>query len=656
MSARRPARALTYLRRSDSRQELGIHNQLEWAIAEAAKHHVSLDAEPHDLDLMEREDLSQHKAIYLDDGITGADLQREAFTRFRETALRDRGVSHLFIFKSDRFARPEQANAACGMEIELLLAGITIVFNNRVSNPRERGLRYVADDIQLLFEYHQSGQFLPDHAERILRARAHLARRGFWTGGPAPYGCGRMLVDADGTKIQELEDGMTVRREGCHVRIFPKDPVKIGVWLQILDWYSTYGWGVKKIARHLNELGIPSSRAGKIAVVRGVKQVIPGRWDHRQVARLIENRAIIGELEFGKRLTGAHRRLSPAGPRLLTDAERDEAGRPINTKSDPADRIVALSGCKPEATRALFDACQEQRQKRGASQRGIRKSREADYPLSMRVYDCSDGCHSLMYGAKEKGRRRYLCSKYPESKGRECHHHFVDADAALRFALAVLRQRVLQLGGRAELRKRLVKLATTQGGDHASHGQRELELAENRLAALEQELKLIGKNLARAEDDLFAVVKAEYESAKQEIERYHQRIGSLKGQVERQPNRKTPEEEVQGALALLDQLDRIADTPEARQEIAQVLTKLDFLIGFRFAPNSPKARPSRIPVGGMISIGDPQSPVRLRLVDGVRSHVAVGAANGGISAGQQLSSVSSSGRRNEAGLGKGAHD
>jgi hypothetical protein len=119
MSARHLGRALVYLRRSDSHQELGIHNQLEWAIAEAAKHRVSLDAAPMDLDLMEREGLNQYKAIYLDDGITGANLQREAFTLFRNTALRDKSISHLFAFKSDRFARPEQPNAACTMDTKV---------------------------------------------------------------------------------------------------------------------------------------------------------------------------------------------------------------------------------------------------------------------------------------------------------------------------------------------------------------------------------------------------------------------------------------------------------------------------------------------------------------------------------------------------------
>jgi DNA invertase Pin-like site-specific DNA recombinase len=655
MSARRTSRALAYLRRSSSRQELGIHNQLEWAIAEAAKLGVSLDAEVGDLERMEREGLKQCKSIFLDDGVTGADLQREAFTAFRATALRDKSVSHLLIFKADRFARPQQAIAAVQMETELLHAGITVVFHNRSSSPRERGHQYFAEDVQLLYEYTQSGQFLPDHAERILRARATLADRGYWTGGRAPYGFSRILVDPEGNKVLDLPEGASMRREGCHVRIVPTDPTKIKVWLQILDWYANHGWGVKKIARRLNELGIPSSRAGKIAVVRGVKQAIPGRWDHRQVARLIENRAIIGEVEFGKRLTGAHRRLSPAGPRHLTDAERDETGQPLKTKSDPADRIVAPSGCEPKASRELFDACQEQRRQRGASQRGVPKSAGADYPLSTRIYDWSEGCHELMYGAQEKGRRRYVCSKYSESKGRECHHHYVDADPALRFALAVLRQRVVQLGGRAELRNRLTKLAMTEGGSQVSNRKQELELGERRLQNLEQDLKIIAKNLARS-DEMYAVVKAEYESVRREIDQHQQRLGSLRAQVEREQGRSGPGDQVERALALLDQLERVAAHPEAKEGVSELLAKLDFLVAFRFAPNRLKARPSRIPIGGMITIGDPDSPIRVRRLDGGRPLVAVESADGENPAGRQLSSVASKSRRHEVGMGKGAND
>ena len=56
---------------------------------------------------------------------------------------------------------------------------------------------------------------------------------------------------------------MLIRQAGCHVRIFPKEESKIAIWLMILELKSQ-GWGLKRIASHLNALGIPSPGAGTI--------------------------------------------------------------------------------------------------------------------------------------------------------------------------------------------------------------------------------------------------------------------------------------------------------------------------------------------------------------------------------------------------------
>lgn len=49
MSARTTNEGRVYLRRSLSKQETGIVEQLNWAIAEAAKANVRLDVSPADL-------------------------------------------------------------------------------------------------------------------------------------------------------------------------------------------------------------------------------------------------------------------------------------------------------------------------------------------------------------------------------------------------------------------------------------------------------------------------------------------------------------------------------------------------------------------------------------------------------------------------------
>src|SRR5581483_9646000 len=126
--------------------------------------------------------------IFLDSGITGADLARPGFTACRQYALLHKDISHLFIHMPDRFARPESAVEAMTLEQELLKAGITIVFSNRVSRPRRRWANNVADDVMMLLAYNESGDYLNKLAVRIIESKVNLARQGCWTGGRPPYG------------------------------------------------------------------------------------------------------------------------------------------------------------------------------------------------------------------------------------------------------------------------------------------------------------------------------------------------------------------------------------------------------------------------------------------------------------------------------------
>ncbi|MBA3313299.1 MAG: hypothetical protein H0T47_08430 [Planctomycetaceae bacterium] len=67
------------------------------------------------------------------------------------------------------------------VQTELLLVGITIVFTNRVSEPRTRGKHYFAEDVLLLLlllhEYTQNGEFLTKLAGRLLETQISLRTR-----------------------------------------------------------------------------------------------------------------------------------------------------------------------------------------------------------------------------------------------------------------------------------------------------------------------------------------------------------------------------------------------------------------------------------------------------------------------------------------------
>ena len=183
MSARKKNRAIAYLRRSSGRQEASLETQLDWALRTAEKYEISLHGSHDALAQMLAAGQCESGDIFVDDGITGADLSRPGLTRLRQSALNDRRVSHLFVYMSDRLARPENGMVAALMESELCRAGITIVFTDRVSGPRERGVNYFPEDIRLLFDYTESGEFLNKLATRVLESKNRLAEKGLWTGG-----------------------------------------------------------------------------------------------------------------------------------------------------------------------------------------------------------------------------------------------------------------------------------------------------------------------------------------------------------------------------------------------------------------------------------------------------------------------------------------
>jgi len=196
------------------------------------------------------------------------------------------------------FARPEDAIGMVAIEKKLLLAGITLVFSDSVSEPMERGKQYPERDIAMLLGYYESGVFLTKLAERILEKQRLLALDGYRVGGNAPYGFVRVLVNAQGQIVEELPPGRRVRQQGCHVRALPKDGAKLQARLYMLE-LKCQGWGYKRIAVHLNKLGIPSPDAGKVRTDHGVAHLVSGRWSASTIREICQDRLNLGLQEYG---------------------------------------------------------------------------------------------------------------------------------------------------------------------------------------------------------------------------------------------------------------------------------------------------------------------------------------------------------------------
>ncbi|GMU34732.1 MAG: hypothetical protein AMXMBFR20_26040 [Planctomycetia bacterium] len=612
MTGRTKSRGLVYLRRSTTRQEISLAQQLEWAIRKAQEHGVQLDAGIDDLVVISKTKQNCKGAIFLDDGITGADLERPGLSQFIAEAISRKEVSHVFVHDPDRFARPEDPLEAVKLQQQLQRAGITVVFSNQIAGPISKGQSCTGESILALINYSESGQFLQKLALRITETKLSLAKGGFWTGGRPPYGFVRVLVDASGNEILELEEGTRIRREGCHVRIKPRDQGKINDWIRILKWYHNEKRGIKWIAAELNRLGIPSPDAGRKRTDAAGRHMVSGSWSHRTVQHLIKNPAIIGILRYGTKSEGAHRRHGPSGARLLEESDTRADGSPKTILNSPESFIEHPAGYDGLIDKDFFDQCQKIAEERGRSQRGVSRTRDlARYPLAMRVFDMTDGCGHPMYARTSGNRSLYVCGRYLKSGGAECEHNSVDGGALTDFIVNLLYQLVSRCGGRAALKKELEKLAFQEAEKSPTREiQRQTHL-ERELKSSQEELRQIEENLARAPNEkTFNIILAKHEDQEK-------RIRKLKVELEHEnatANRAKdfdPSAEVDRALALFDRLDVIESDRTARMNLRETIDEIDMKIGLYFKDGlKGTKRKIRVLKSGIVVTGGQLLPVR----------------------------------------------
>jgi DNA invertase Pin-like site-specific DNA recombinase len=621
MPARPKNHALIYLRRSSDRQEISLQAQLDWALREAERHGLAVDASIEHLHRMQREELSALGSLRIDDGITGADLSRPGFLALIDDATADKSVSHLMIYRRDRLARPEDASKMVSTEKELRTAGITIVFADCVAPAMERGQSNLAEDIAMMLGYYESGDFLRKHSERVIQAQRHLARDGCRTGGNAPYGFVRALCDASGNVVEELVPGRQVSQPGCRVRIVPKDETKIAVWVMILELREK-GYGYKRIAAHLNGLGIPSPGAESVRTDHGSRHKVSGKWGPNTVKALCENRAILGLQDYGRRSEGAHRRLGKDGHRLLDEADRDLADRPRTVLNDPSLLITASTGSPAQFDPARWEQLHQQSLERGKSQRGIPRAKDpARFPLSCRIIDLTGGCGAVMYGYKHGGRPLYVCGAYMRSAAALCEHNKVDAEAVLRFTLNTLRELVERRGGREKLRLLLEQKAqASELSDQQDTLDLEIGRLEATLSKRSAEIETAQHRMARESDD------ARYEALAREFDQMHADVAQLEMHLESRRRAAaasgpaTVAEEVEAAMLLFDDITRITTDDRARAEINPMLVKLGLRLGLNFAQQiKGKKRVVRGLVGGVLTFDDSRLGVPLHGAQNISS-------------------------------------
>ena len=296
-------------------------------------------------------------------------------------------------------------------------------------------------------EYKGAGDFLVQHAERVITAQQRLAREGWWTGGKPLYGFARYEFPPNGGPPLKLERGVGTRSAGHHVKVLPDrdDPVRFIALKAMIAWWRQ-GLGFGAIATRLNKLGVPSPDAGNTRTENGVPHAVSGLWQVNTVKNILLNPRIAGLQDYGRRSEGRLRRTSRSGPRQLASAERKHKGRGKKRRAKlklnaVEDRIQREAGFEPLIPHEEWLTLVERSRRRGATQEGRRRPKQVQrYAFGTRVFDQTDGCGHPLYGKMRDGKPEYMCGRYMKSRRTECNSNSVDGEQLTRFTLATLRE------------------------------------------------------------------------------------------------------------------------------------------------------------------------------------------------------------------------
>jgi hypothetical protein len=600
-------RAIFYTRDSGGKHEMTPTEYVGWARRNADELGLRFDGTPTVITDMIRDQSSHRGDLFLDYGVAGNILTREGLDALLKELMTDSEISHIFIPRRDRLARPDNPVDALQLENMLRANGVTLFFMDRVLPPLKTGQRRdIGEMIVALVDYEKSGKDRRELAEKIIYAQIRLASLGFSVGGRAPYGFRRWLAAADGTAIRQLLDGEHVQMAGHHVVWLPGPSEEIAVIQRIVTMLETMP--ASRVAATLTNEGVPTPDHNRTRTDGGFKHSTAGVWRQSVVTGIARNPLISAFMTYGRRSMGDQARFSPEGPRALEDADRGPGGQPKVVRNPEATLITQPSPAEfepiidPDRQRRLVELLDE----RGATQRGKPRSRDpGQNPLGSRVYDMN--CGWPMYRTPHSGAFRYLCGHYMQSHGQTCAHNHLDGPTAVRFLLSCVRQRVLEPRILAKLEKRLRDRARQEQGDDAMN--QELRSRETTLSALRGTLAKVKRNLALADtEEQYRVVATEFERLTEQEKTLESELASLRRQVGQGSD---VEGEVAAALALLRRLTEWARQGEDYVVVGELFRQLNVKLFARFHAVSVKKRVLNKLVSGVVTFGSTPPPVVL---------------------------------------------
>jgi DNA invertase Pin-like site-specific DNA recombinase len=598
-------RALFYTRDSGGRHETTPAEYVAWARRRATEIGLSFDGTAEGINSLIGDGRPSLGDLFLDYDVTGNVLSRKGLNALIQEVARDLRVTHVFIPRRDRLARPDDPTDGIRLDNLLRDNGVTLVFMDKTLPPTVRGRkRDLGEMIIALVDYDHSRQERHDLAQKMIFAQLALAKRGFSTGGRPPYGFRRWLVKQDGTPVRELADREKVRMPGHHVRWLPGPENELAVIRRILAMLETMP--ACRVAATLTAEGVPPPDFGRLRTDHGIKHATAGVWRQSVVVGIARHPLIAALVAYGRRSMGDQLRYSPQGPRELGDNDLRNDGKPRVIRNPESAQITAPAPFEPLIGQERRDKLFAALDARAGTQRGKPRSHDpAKNPLGCRVVDMN--CGWPMYRVPAGASFRYTCGLYQQSHGQKCNHNHVDGLTATRFLLGCIRQRILAPHILAKVEKRLTEIAEQElGGDQPDTA---LQAKRTSLAGVKMKLEIAGRNMALAANE--AQMKA-MANVFDDLQKQQQMLEAEIQAAEVACAARTDlEAEVAAAMDLLRRMTELSGDRQNLAAVSALFQQVNVRLFVHFRQVQEKKRKLNKLVSGVVTFGSAAAPVEI---------------------------------------------
>jgi hypothetical protein len=598
-------RAIFYHRDSGGQAETTPEEYARWASDYCFREGLAFTVTPQQITALIQAGKPHEGDVFVDWCVKGNKLSRLGLNALMAEVARDKSISHVLIFRADRLARPKDVHEGMQLEMKLRRLGVDVVFRNRTAHRLSRNERIPMKEwFESGSEYENAGAFRRDLSEKMIRSQVNRARNGISTGGRPMYGLRRWLVDSLFNRVRALEDGESVKRSGHHVVWIPKedDTFKIRCWIK----RELFTRPATQIAKELTLRKVPTPDHGRSRTDNGTRHQTSGVWHATTVSGIGRSQIDSGIVEYGRRSMGDQLRMTPDGPRELTDADfRDDNEETKVVRNLKSQVIEGQAHFDPSLTRDQQCELDAVLDRRAGSQRGKPRSRTPqDNPLGVRIFDID--CGWPMYRATVDGTFRYRCGLYTQSHGVSCKHNQIDGLTATRFALSVLRQQVLTPERMKKLYEWLEEMAKFERTDDS--GKATIASLKTELVKTTQQLDLASRNMSLADTEnqrkRTGIIVDELAAREEELK--HQ----INHQSRQQPQTSDIHTEAMAAMSGLASLTEITDGSDLAT-IKMLFDAVNVRLFLKFRDEQCGKRTVRRLISGVLTMGTAPAPIKI---------------------------------------------